>query len=243
MKVVIVYTWARDGANAAVRADGTVDWRGARMTAGEDDPAALAVATRLAVGSGGTVVGLTIGDGDASWALARGVGGTFSVTDAPPLADNASTARIIAAAVERVGDVDVVVIGDSKQDPGVAPTVAGHLGWTALAGLDSASVVDGRVAAVRRSATAQQTIVAAPPLVLAVAAEADVDTKPGMKELLAARKRPVTTWSMADLGLAVADVPSAGTRKPEAVAATLFEGAPATSAAQLVAALRADGVL
>ena len=54
---------------------------------------------------------------------------------------------------------------------------------------------------------------------------------------------PVTTWSMADLGLAVADVPSAGTRKPEAVAATLFEGAPATSAAQLVAALRADGVL
>ena len=31
--------------------------------------------------------------------------------------------------------------------------------------------------------------------------------------------------------------------KPEAVAATLFEGAPATSAAQLVAALRADGVL
>jgi electron transfer flavoprotein beta subunit len=243
MKVVIVYTWARDGVNAAVRADGAVDWRGARMTAGEDDPAALAVAKQLAEGSGGTVVGLTIGDGDASWALARGVGETFSVTDVPPLSDNAATARIIAAAVERIGDVDVVVIGDSKQDPGVAPTVAGHLGWTALAGLVSASVVDGRVAAVRRSAAEQRTIGAPPPLVLGVAAEADVDTKPGMKELLAARKRPLTTWSMADLGLAVADVRSTGTRRPDAVVATLFEGDPATSAAQLVAALRADGVL
>jgi len=243
MKVVIVYTWARDGANAAVRADGTVDWRGAKMTAGEDDPAALAVAKRLAEGSGGTVVGLTIGDGDASWALARGVGETFSVTDAPPLADNAATARIIAAAVERIGDVDVVVMGDSKQDPGVAPAVAGYLGWTALAGLVSAAVVDGRVAAVRRSATEQQTIRVAPPVLLGVAAEADVDTMPGMKELLAARKRPRTTWSMADLGLAVGDVRSTGTRKPEAAAATLFEGDPSTSAAQLVAALRADGVL
>jgi hypothetical protein len=43
------------------------------MTAGEDDPAALAAATRIAADSAGEVVGLTIGDGDASWALARGV--------------------------------------------------------------------------------------------------------------------------------------------------------------------------
>lgn len=243
MKVVIVYKWARDDANAAVRADGAVDWRGAKMTAGEDDPAALAVAKQVAESSGGTVVGLTIGDGDASWALARGVEEVFSVTDAPPLADNAATARIIAAAVQRIGDVDVVVMGDSKQDPGVGPAVAGYLGWTALAGLVSASFADGRIAAVRRSGTEQQTMSAAPPVVLGVAAEADVDKTPGMKELLAARKRALTTWSMADLGLAVVDVQSRGTRKPEVVAAKLFEGEPAASAAQLVAALRADGVL
>jgi electron transfer flavoprotein beta subunit len=243
MKVVIVYKWARDGANAAVRADGTVDWRGAKMAAGEDDPAALAVAKRLAEDTGGTVVGLTIGDGDASWALARGVGEAYSVTDVPPFADNAVTARVIAAAVERIGAVDVVVMGDSKQDPGVAPAVAGHLGWTALAGLASASAVDGRVAAVRRSATEAQTISVAPPVLLGVAAEADVDTVPGMKELLAARKRPLTTWPMADLVDPGDDVRSTGTRRPDVVAATLFDGDPATSAAQLVAALRADGVL
>ena len=38
----------RDPASAVVRADGTVDWRGAKMTPGEDDPAALAVAKAVA---------------------------------------------------------------------------------------------------------------------------------------------------------------------------------------------------
>ncbi|MGB7963898.1 MAG: hypothetical protein WCF12_13215 [Propionicimonas sp.] len=243
MKVVVVYKWARDAAAAAVRADGTVDWRNAKMTAGEDDPAALTVAKQLAAASGGEVVGLTIGDGDASWVLARGVGSTFSVTDVPSLADNARTAAIIAAAVGPIGGVDVVVIGDSKQDPGVGVALAGALGWPALVGLVSANVEGGRVVAVRRVGTEEQTVAVRSPVVLGIAADADVDRAPGMKELLAARKRPVTTLTVADLGVQATDVSSEGTRKPAVVPTRVFVGPPAETAAQLVAALRAEGVL
>lgn len=243
VKVVIVYKWARNPADAVVRADGSLDWRNARMAVGEDDPAALAVARQLVESSGDELIGLTIGDGDASWALARGVEQAFSVTDAPSLTDNAATAAIIAAGVRRIGDVDVVVIGDAEQEPGVAAAVAGALGWPGMVGLRTATVQDGRLLAVRRVGQEQQTIALPVPAVLGVAAEADVDRPPGMKELLAARKRPMTRLTLAELGVETDDVASVGFHKPAMAPARVFDGAPTEAAAQLVAALRAEGVL
>lgn len=227
-----------------VRTDGVVDWRGAKMTPGEDDPAALAVAKSLAQTSGGEVVGLTIGDGDASWVLARGVVQAFSVTDAADLPDNATTAAILARAVGRIGDVDAVVIGDSKQESGVAPVLAGLLGWTAVLAVVSATAIDGRLSAIRRSGSEQETFSVAPPAVIGVAAESEMATVPGMKELLAARKRPLTQWTVADLGVDVAEaVTVRDSQKPDVTPARVFEGGSAQVAAQLLAALRAEGVL
>lgn len=243
MKVAVVYKWSRNAADALVRADGSIDWRGAKMSAGEDDPAALAASVQIAADAGAELVGVTIGDGDASWVLARGVEGTVSVTDAPPLADNAATAAILAAAVRSIGDVDVVVIGDSRQDSGVAPALAGHLGWPAVLGVETAAFADGAVQATRRVDDRRETVAVAAPAVLGVAADADVDRTPGMKEMLAARKRPVTKVTLADLGVAAEDVESAGFSLPETAPARVFDGEPAEAAAQLVAALRAEGVL
>ena len=243
MRVVVVYKWARNAADAMVRADGSIDWRNARMAAGEDDPAALAAAFAIAAGSGGEVLGLTVGDGDASWALARGVEQAWSVADAPSLTDNAATARIIAAAVRHLGEVDVVVIGDSRQDPGVPVALAGELGWPAMVGLTSASAVDARLQVTRKVGDSAQTILLPTPAVVGIAAESDVDRAPGMKELLAARKRPLTRISLADLGVAPDDLESLGCAKPNSTPARVFEGDPARTADQLVAALRAEGVL
>ena len=243
MRVVVVYKWARNPTDALVRSDGSIDWRNARMTAGEDDPAALAAAFAIAAGSDGEVLGLTIGDGDASWALARGVEQAWSVADAPSLVDNAATAAILAAAVRHLGEVDVVVIGDSRQDAGVPVALAGELGWPALVGLTSAATVDGRLQAARKVGGAAQTVLLPTPAVVGIAAEADVDRAPGMKELLAARKRPLTRLSLAELGVAPDDPESLGCAKPDSTPARVFAGEPAETAAQLVAALRSEGVL
>lgn len=243
VKLVIVYKWARNQADVMVRADGSIDWRNAQMAAGEDDPAALAAARQLAQDAGGELVGLTIGDGDASWALARGVEQAYSVPDAPKLADNAATAALLAAALRRIGNVDLVVIGDARSEPGVAVSLAGILGWPALVGLQSASIVDGQLHAVRRTGTALQTLALPTPAVLGMAAEADLDRPPGMKELLAARRRPVTTLTMADLGINCGDVASISFQRPETTPTRIFTGEPADTAAQLIAALHAEDVL
>lgn len=243
MKAVVVYKWARTAADAIVRTDGSIDWRNARMAAGEDDPAALAAAKQVAADTGGTVIGLTIGDGDASWALARGVEQAFCVADAPNLADNGATAAILAAAIRYIGAVDVVVIGDSKQDAGVAVALAGELGWPALVGLHLASMPAARLQAVRKADGVLQTLSLPTPAVLGMSAESDADQVPGMKELLAARKRPLTTLTLSDLGIAPVDLVALGSRKPDITPSRLFQGEPAQAAAQLVAALRAEGVL
>ena len=50
--------------------------------------------------------------------------------------------------------------------------------------------------------------------------------------------------ALAELGIGLLDgLESRGTRVPEAGSARIFEGSPASTAGQLVAALRADGVL
>lgn len=244
MKVVVIYKWARDPEDAAVRGDGSVDWRGAKMSAGEDDPAAVDVGRMVAIAAGCSVVGLTIGDGDASWALARGIEQAVSVRDAPCLADSAATAGLFAAAIRSIGHVDVVVIGDADAYPGVAAVLAGVLGWSALLGVSTATFAGGRLVATRRTEDREQTISLDLPAVLGVSAASAEKQVPGMKEILAARKRPITAVALADLVAGPFDrLESRGSRVPDVGSAHLFEGSPAVTARQLVAALRADGVL
>lgn len=244
MKIAVIYKWARDPEAAAVRSDGSVDWRGAKMTAGEDDPAALDAAKSLAADAGAELVGITAGDGDASWALARGVQTAYSITDLPALTDQSRTGQVLAAAVRQIGDVDVVAVGDAQQYSGVPVALAGALGWPVLLGLTSAAVAGDQIVATRRAGSGQARLTVSAPVVLGFAAEAEEKKAPGMKELLMARKRPVSKLAMADLGLdATERVISQGTRVPEEKQARVFQGEPAQTAKQLVDALRAEGVL
>ena len=190
------------------------------------------------------MVGLTIGDGDASWALARGIEQTVSIADAPSLADNAATADVLAAAIRWIGDVDVVVIGDADAYPGLPAVLAGVLGFPVLLGVSTATFTDGRLIAARRLDGREQTVSLSVPAVLAVSAASAEKQVPGMKEILAARKRPVTAVSLADLATGRLDrLESRGTRAPEVGSARIFDGSPETSVRQLVDALHADGVL
>lgn len=241
MTTAVAYTWSRDPGSAHVTADGTVSWPSARLTPGEDDHAAVAVAVTVA--AGGEVVGLTFGGGDASWALARKVSRAIVVSDAPLGDDDSAAAAVIAAAARRAGADDVVVVGDSDHRPGVAPAVAGHLDWPVLLGVVSGEVVDGQVHATRHVAGVEETVVITPPVVLGVVAPSVERAAPGMKELLAARKRPVETVTVAELGLDLGDtVRPAATRRPDATSARVFEGDPVVAAAQLAEALRSEGV-
>ena len=244
MKIVVVFKWLKNPEDARVGADGSIDWRGARMAVSDDDPAAIQVAGELA-GTGGEIVGLTIGDGDAAWAAARGASSTVIVTDAQSNPDAAVTGAVLAAGVRRIGDADVVLIGDSAWDYGVSVALAGQLGWTALAGVSSATMNGERLRATRKFGDAIQVIEVARPAVLGVTASRAEKDPPSMKVVLAARKKPQIKVTLADLGVTQSStLISRGTKLPDTPAAKIIDGSNPTSAAtQLVTALGTEGVL
>ncbi len=245
MNVVCVFKWARDPEDAWVGPDGSVTWRGAKFKPSDDDAAAIVFARELAQASGGDLVGVTIGNGDTSWAAARGAQRVVSIPDVGPNPDDAATAAALAAAVRCAGDVDVVVIGDALNHAGVAGTLGALLGIPVLVGIDDV-VLDpadpGRVLASRRAGPDVETLAATPPLLLAVAAKSGEKDIPAVKDLLAARKRPITTVDAEQAGAPSQDtVAIVGSRAPETHTARIFGGA--TAAGDLVAELRKEGVL
>jgi electron transfer flavoprotein beta subunit len=243
MKCVIAFKWAKNPQDARVSADGAVDWRAAKMVATDDDAAAVVVARDLAAGD--ELVGLTVGDGDVAWAAARGASSTMSVADVEPNADSAVLGEVLAAGVRRIGGADIVIIGDGVWDQMVAMSLAGQLGWAALAGVVSATAEGDRLHVTRKSGTGTEVIEVGTPVVLAVAARRAEDKPPGMKDVLTARKKPLEKVTMADLGVtSVGGVTVRGTALPEAADARIFDGAdPEGAVEQLMTALRSEGVL
>ena len=244
MKIVVAFKWSRDPQDARVSVDGAVDWRGVRLAANDDDPAAIAVARELAA-EDGEIIGLTMGDGETAWAAARGASSTVVAADSLPDADGAATGAVLAACVGRIGGADAVLIGDSVWDSGVVAALAGRLGWPALANVLSAEKRGDVLRVTRKLGSGTQVVDVTGPAVLAVVANRAEQQLPGMKAVLAARKKPVTEIALADLGIEPADrVSSRGTRLPDAPPAQIIDGAdPASAVKRLMASLRAESVL
>jgi len=258
MKIVVAYKWAPNPQDASVGVDGVVDWSRAKSGVSEYDPVAIELARRLASATDGELIGLTAGpkNVDASMArkaaLSRGFDRAVIVADDTLQgAGTTELAAVLAAAVRHIGDVDVVITGDSSVDVGakMVPTVlAGQLGWPAVGEVKAVSGEAGLLRVERAIAGGTQVLEITGPAVLAAATDAAVARVPGMKDILAAGKKPVETLEVAAL-----DVPASGasltvtdTSRPDLKArkGQLIDTAdPAAAAAELVAALRGDGVL
>lgn len=244
MKIAMIYKWARDPESATVRSDGSVDWRGAKMVAGEDDPAALEVAKNIAEALNGEITGITIGDGDASWILARGIKETTSVCDVSSFVDQVTTGRVLASAVKSAEDIDVVVIGDPQAYSAVPTSLAGALGWQCVVGLTDVKVEGDKIVGMRSVGNEVHTITVSTPVVLGIVAESEEKKTPGMKEMLMARKRPVNKIKLADLNIEASErIESRGSHAPKVKHAHLFEGEVSDSTKQLIETLKKEGVL
>jgi electron transfer flavoprotein beta subunit len=128
----------------------------------------------------------------------------------------------------------------------VAAALGALLGMPVVAGVEEVSQDSGRVLARRKVGADVETLAATPPVLIAVAAVSAEKDIPGMKQLLAARQRPIDTVSADEAGAPApgADAVTAiGSRATSGRTAHLFDGDAADAARHLVAALRGDGTL
>lgn len=256
MKVVVAYKWASNPSHASVLPDGTVDWSRAKPAVSEYDPVAIELGRRLIDAAGGELIGMTVGSPDAATSratktvLARGLDRTVVVAgEGLDRANPTATAARLAEAIQAVGDVDLVLAGDASVDLGARITpalVAGWLGWPALTDAESIALGAGAEVLVERTtATSVQTLAVPLPAVIAVASGAVTPRVPGMKDILAAGKKPVEvldagpepglSGSAAVAQRAPAPLPSRHRR--------VVPGDPDAAARELVDELRRRGVL
>jgi electron transfer flavoprotein beta subunit len=136
--------------------------------------------------------------------LAMGAASAVQVVDERLLgADLGLTAEVLAAALQRTG-FDLVIAGNLSTDGsgGVMPAmVAELLGVPSVTSLNSVSIADGTVSGERASDGATMTVSAPLPAVVSIT-EALPDARfPNFKGIMAAKKKPFETLTLADLAI------------------------------------------
>ena len=253
MTIVVAYKYAANPQDAAVGASGSVDWSRAKEAVSEYDPVAIQVARHLADAAGGEVVGITVGTAAAGTSLAKKGAISRGLDRAVIVADDSTRSwsatkvgSALAALVERIGDAEIVLTGDASVDEGaqLMPTlIAGYLGWPCFLEVISAEKTPQGWSLVQAYEGGTRTIAISGPVVAAVTTDATTPRTPGMKDILAAGKKPSEDVSIDDLEIDDVSVEIIAQARPAAKARKnqLFSGDDA--AAQLVAALRSAGVL
>jgi len=199
-------------------------------TLNELDENALEAALVLAEEVGGEVVALTVGPDDAVDAVRKGLQmgadeAVHVVDDAIGGSDVVGTARVLAAAITHIGatdPVDLVVLGMAGLDglTSLLPSaLAALLDVPALPMAAEITVADGSVRVRRNLDHATEVLEASLPAVVSVTDQANQPRYPNFKGMMAARKKPVTTLGLADLGIAPADVGTTGARTAVVAAA------------------------
>ncbi len=221
--------------------DNTVDRAGVDGLLSELDEYAVEEALAIRDAHGGEVTVLTVGPAPAADAVRKSLQmgidkGVHVLDDAVHGSDSAATSLVLAAAVEKIGadaPVDLVICGMASTDGsmGVVPAMVAERLDLPQVTLASQVEVDGETVRVRRDGdTATEYVEASTPLVLSVTDQCNEPRYPSFKGIMAAKKKPVQTWSLADLGVEPARVGLAAAWT-EVVS---FEARPARSAGQIV---------
>ena len=252
MNIVAAFKVVPDDQDIQVSADGTLDYSKAKNTVSAYDLNAIEAAAQLAAANeGSNVVAVTVGGADIDDSklkknvLARGVDELYmTADDACKGLDARATAVALAELVSKVGDFDVVLCGDGSADnyaQQVDVQLADALDLPVVTAVSAVSV-EGAVATCDRMLEPQlQTVQVDLPAVISVVPDIALPRIPGMKDILAAGKKPSSVNAASDVAAAVVDVvetkaPQQAERKMEMLDASV-DGDLEKFAAALKAAL------
>jgi electron transfer flavoprotein beta subunit len=188
--------------------DSTVDRTSVDGLLSELDEYAVEEALKIRDANAGEVTVVTVGPEPASAAIRKSLqmGADRAVQvidDAIHGSDAVATSLVLARALEKE-EYDLVLCGMSSTDGsmGVVPAMlAERLGLPQVT-LASEVTINGSTVTVQRDGDiATETVQATTPLVLSVTDQINEPRYPSFKGIMAAKKKPVETYSLTDLGL------------------------------------------
>ncbi|GAB4124418.1 MAG: electron transfer flavoprotein subunit beta/FixA family protein [Roseiflexaceae bacterium] len=179
------------------------------------DEYALEEALLLNEKHGGQVTVLSIGGDDTKESLRRAL--AMGATDALLLSDPSlegtdvlGAARAAAAAIRKLGNVDLVICGRNSTDDesgAFGPSLARLLGWAQATYVGKVHDLAGGVVKVERHLEDQiQTVAARLPALLSFVKGSNEPRYPSLLRIRKVAKVEIPTWGAADLGLSAADL-------------------------------------
>ena len=223
MKIVVCVKQVPDSAAKVVVENGQVTWGDAPLVINPWDEYAVETALKQQEEHGGDVTAVTMGGENAKEALkhALAMGCSEAILISDPAFENADsllTARVLAAALRKIGEVDLAFFGRQAIDGDVGVTAAQTaraLGWPALTLVSKISNLDtgSRMIQVERSVEeGRQVVEAKLPAVVSVVKDIGEPRYPSFMGIRKASRSTIPTWTAADLG---EEVPAPAVTWPE----------------------------
>jgi len=223
LKIVVCVKQVPDTAAKVVVENGEVTWGEAPLVINPWDEYAVEAALKATEDHGGDVTVVTVGDENATealkHALAMGCQEAVLISDpALEAIDSQATAKILAAAIRKIGDVDLAFFGRQAIDGDMGVThamTARVLGWPALTQVSAIQQIDpdgGKIRVSRSLEEGRQVIEAQLPAVVSVLKDIGDPRYPSFMGIRKASRAKIPTWMLSDLGI---EAPEPAVRWPE----------------------------
>ena len=211
MKIVVAIKQVPDSAAKVAVEGGKVAWGDAPLVMNPWDEYAMEAALVQADETGGDVIAVSFGGESAKdalkTALAMGAKEAILISD-PALenADSQATARVLAAAIQKIGEVDLAFFGRQAIDGDMGVTAAMTarlLNWPAVTLVAVIqSVANGIIRAERIFEEGRQVVESPLPAVISVSKDIGEPRYPSFMGIRKASRAVIPTWSLSDLNIA-----------------------------------------
>ena len=210
MKIIACIKQVPDSeAKVKVTENGQVTWGEAPLVINPFDEYAVEGALQQKEANGGTVTALCVGAESAKealkHALAMGADEAVLVSDnALENFDSVGAARVLAAAINKIGGADMVMFGRQTLDNGsglTPPQTARVLGWPMLGWVGQIKIEERSVSVERVIEEGRQSVKANLPAVLSVVQSIGEPRYPSFMGIRKAGKATIPVWSLSDLGI------------------------------------------
>jgi electron transfer flavoprotein beta subunit len=195
-------------------ADNTLDRDSADAVLDEINERAIEEALVIKEAHDGEVTVVSVGPERATESIRKALSmgadkAVHVVDDALHGSDMLQTAKVLAAAIGTVDDVDLVIAGNEASDGsgGAVPAMLAELlGYPQLTHAREVTIDGTTVKVTRETDEGLTHLEASLPAVISVGEKINEPRYPSFKGIMAAKKKPVETLSIADLGIDAGDV-------------------------------------
>jgi electron transfer flavoprotein beta subunit len=209
LKIIACVKQVPDSEAKVSASGGVISWGDAPLVINPFDEYAVEGALQIKESNGGTVTAMCIGPDSGKealkHALAMGADDAILISD-PGLGDldTQGAARVLAAAVAKIGGVDMLFFGRQTLDDGsglTAAQTARVLGWPMLGYVGHIKLEDSTIRVSRVIEEGRQSVEAKLPVVLSIVQSIGEPRYPSFIGIRKASKAAIPIWSLAEIGM------------------------------------------